>query len=494
MKTIDKFLLKSYLGPMVLTFFIVMFIFMMNMVWRFIDELVGKGLGLGVILEFLMYAMFTMIYMAIPLATLLAAIMTMGNLGENYELLAMKSAGMSLQRIMRPIFGVVVIIAVAAFFATNNLMPYSWRKMDQMRYDIRNQRQVIDFKDGQFFNGIPDMSIRVDRQDPKTGLLYGLLIFDYGNSGGNMQTTVAESGYIRLSDDKKFLLVTLYNGERYETTRNQKWNTENVLQHQTFDMQDMKVRTDGFDFQQSDADMFGSRAQSKTMNVLEREIDSLNVVVVKQTAQSYEPLLKEHLLVSDKAIMGMLDSVRTDYSYKKGANLKDSIATLSLQQQQQLVTRARSNARNSKSSVSYDEDRAKQTISQLYSDEIEWHKKVSLPASVIIFFLIGAPLGAIIRRGGLGMPIVVSVLFFVIYYVISMFGEKLARDGVWSAMPGVWLSCFVLFPVAVYLTYKSTNDSNLFNAEWYYAQYAKLRDKIKGKHNKRKSKNVEEAA
>lgn len=484
-------MLKSYLGPMILTFFIVTFILLMNMVWRFIDELVGKGLGIDVILEFLMYAVFTMIPMGLPLATLLAAIMTMGNLGENYELLAMKSAGMSLQRIMRPLIGVVIVVAVAGFFAANNLVPYSYKKMMQMRYDIRNQRQVIEFKDGQFFNGIPDMSIRIEKQDKKTGQLYDVIIYDYSNSSGNMQTTLAETGFIRLSDDKRFLLVTLYNGERYETTRDRQWNTKNVLQHQTFSRQDMTVQTEGFDFQQSDSDMYGNRPQAKAIPQLEHEIDSLNIIVVQQTAESYEPLLRDYLIVKDASVMGMLDTVRTDYSYKKGVNMLDSIARMDVYKQQEIVTRARSTARSSRGVVTYDEERAKQTLNQLYSNEIEWHRKVALPASIIIFFLIGAPLGAIIRKGGLGMPIVVSVLFFVVYYVISMFGEKLAKDGVWSAFGGMWLSVFVLLPIAIYLTYKSTNDSNLFNADWYYSRFMKIKEKIKEKRNQRKNSNVE---
>lgn len=477
---------------MILTFFIVMFILLMNTLWRFVDELVGKGLGLDVILEFLMYAVFTMIPMGIPLSILFAGIMTMGNLGENYELLAMKSAGMSLQRIIRPLIVVVILVAIGGFFAANNLVPYSYKKMMQMRYDINKQRQVIDFKDGRFFNGIPDMSIRAEKKDEKTGLLHKIIIYDYSNSNGNMQVTIAESGYIRLSDDNKFLLVTLYNGERYDITRNRQWNTENVLQHQTFDLQDMAVRTDGFDFQQSDSDMYGNRAQAKALPQLEREIDSLNVIVVQQTAQSYEPLLKDYLLVKDKNLMGMLDTVRVDYSYKAKANLMDSLRKRDIYEQQQIVTRARSSARSSRGAVSYDEERAKQSIAQLYTNEIEWHRKVALPVSIIIFFLIGAPLGAIIRKGGLGMPIVVSVLFFVVYYVISMFGEKLAKDGAWSAFQGMWLAVFILAPIAAYLTYKSTNDSNLFNADWYYDKYRKLKEWTKRKLNERKQrKNVE---
>ena len=220
MKTIHKLVLKAYLGPMVLTFFIVMFVLMMNIVWRYIDELVGKGLSAGIIIELMTYFMANMIPLGLPLAMLLAAIMTMGNLGENYELLAMKSAGMSLVRITKPLIILVSVIAVGSFFIGNNLVPYANKKVYSIIYDIRQQKQSLEFQDGLFFNGIDNMSIRVSRQEPETHLLRDVLIYDNRIADGNMNTIVADSGYIRLSDDKRFLLVTLFNGEMYEQTRN----------------------------------------------------------------------------------------------------------------------------------------------------------------------------------------------------------------------------------------------------------------------------------
>ena len=225
MKTIHKLVLKAYLGPMVLTFFIVMFVLMMNIVWRYIDELVGKGLSAGIIIELMTYFMANMIPLGLPLAMLLAAIMTMGNLGENYGLLAMKSAGMSLVRITKPLIILVSVIAVGSFFIGNNLVPYANKKVYSIIYDIRQQKQSLEFQDGLFFNGIDNMSIRVSRQEPETHLLRDVLIYDNRIADGNMNTIVADSGYIRLSDDKRFLLVTLFNGEMYEQTRNSQWFT-----------------------------------------------------------------------------------------------------------------------------------------------------------------------------------------------------------------------------------------------------------------------------
>ena len=267
MKTIHKLVLKAYLGPLVMTFFIVTFVLMMNFVWRFIDDLTGKGLSIDVIIELLFYATINMIPLGLPLALLLAGIMTMGNMGENFELQAMKSAGMSLMRIMQPLIVVTLLVSVGSFFLVNNLVPYAYKRSMMILSDIKRQKQVLEFKDGLFFNGIDEnMSIRVEHQDPETGLLHDVLIYDSRSQGGNMTTTMAETGYIRLSDDKKFLLVTLYNGDNYQLTRNTRWYTKNALRHDKFDVQDMTIRMEGFDFQQSDNTMINN---SQSKNIVE---------------------------------------------------------------------------------------------------------------------------------------------------------------------------------------------------------------------------------
>ena len=491
MKTLDKFILKSYIGPMVLTFFIVAFIFLMNFLWRYIDDLVGKGLEFGVILELLGYAAAMNIPMALPLATLFAAIMTMGNLGENNELLAMKSAGISLPRILAPLVVLVVFVAIGGFFATNNLVPYCWKQMNALLADIRQQKQTIEFTDGAFFNGIDDMSIRVGHQDKETGRLNDVLIYDTRNQSknGTMSTTLADSGYIRLSDDKRYLLVTLYNGERYETTRDYHWYTESQFTHQAFDMQNAVIPLEGFDFERSSSDRFSHGTQTQPIARLEKDIDSLNIVVAREMARSYEPLFRNNLLQYDPLVMGMLDSVKTDYSYRRPEPMYERMENLSLVQRKELLNNALMRAKNSRNTINYEEDSYKQTLNDLYRSEIEWHRKVSLLVSVMIFFLIGAPLGAIIRKGGLGMPVVVSVLFFVVYYIISMAGEKMARDGIRDAFEGMWLSSFILLPIAFYLIYKSTNDSNLFNLDWYKIQFARLKEKVGRIRQHRKESN-----
>ena len=477
MKSIHKLVLKSYLGPMILTFFIVMFVLMMNFVWRYIDELVGKGLSAGIIIELMSYAMANMIPMGLPLSMLLAAIITMGSLGENYELLAMKSAGMSLVRITKPLIILVGFIAVGSFFIGNDLVPYANRKMYSIIYDIRQQKQTLEFQDGLFFNGIDNMSIRVGHQDPETHLLRDVLIYDNRQANGNMNTIVADSGYIRLSDDKRYLLVTLFHGQTYEQARNSQWYTKSTLRHHTFDLQKQIIRMDGFAMGRSDANQF-SNSQTKDISELQHDSDSLELKVNAATTSSYEPLLKEQIFVRDNSVLPQPDSLRVDKRGYGNLMAMDSIARLPVREKEEVWDNARTLAKNSRNMFAFDETTAKDALNQLYRSKVEWHKKISLPVSIIIFFLIGAPLGAIIRRGGLGLPVVVSIIFFVIYYIISLSGEKLAKEGSWDAVYGMWLSTFILTPIAVYLTYKATNDSSLLDTDWYAGKIKAVEERL----------------
>ena len=472
MKTIHKLILKAYLGPMFMTFFIVLFVLMMNFVWRYIDELVGKGLDAGIIIELIMYATANMIPMGLPLAILLATIMTMGNLGENYELLAMKSAGMSLPKIMKPLTVVVGIISIGSFFVVNNLVPYANKKMLSIIYDIRQQNQALEFQDGLFFNGIDNMSIRVEKQDPETKLLRGVLIYDNRAYNGNMTTTIADSGYIRLTDDKRYLLVTLYHGETYEQTRNSQWYTSSTLRHHKFDRQEGKIPMSGFDFERTDENLFSNNSQTKNINELQHAIDSLDQMVGNITTTAYNPLLREQIFEKDPDAVAPPDSVKIDRSVKRtSVGIMDSVNKADVRMRNKIWTRARQSAKNSRNMFSFDESTSKEALNQLYRSKNEWHRKLALPVSIMIFFLVGAPLGAIIRKGGLGMPIVISVIFFVIYYIISISGEKLAKEGTWDSLLGMWISSIVLAPIAVYLTYKATNDSALLDIDWYIGKY-----------------------
>ena len=476
LKTIHKLVLKAYLGPLLVTFFIVIFVLMMNFVWRYIDELTGKGLDAGVIIELIAYATTNMIPLGLPIIMLLAAIMTMGNLGENFELLAMKSAGMSIMQIMKPLIWVVIFMSIGSFFLINNLVPYANKKMTSIIIDIRRQKNVMEFKDGLFFKVNDDMSIRVEKQDPETGLLHNVLIYD-NNSSGSMTTTMAESGYIRLSDDKQFLNVTLYNGNNYQNTRIGNWYTKSAMRHDNFDVQEMSLKMEGYDFKRSDnSEMIGG-SQTKNISELQNDIDSLDITVSNATSKSYEPLFKDNIFKQDAQIWLNIDSLKKDKSAYKETNFLDSLENLPLRRKHAVWSSARSSAFNSRNSFTFDESTAKDALNQLYRSKNDWHRKLTLPISVIIFFLIGAPLGAIIKKGGLGTPIVISVAFFVIYYIISTSGEKMAKEGTWDSLTGMWISTMVLAPISVYLLIKATNDASLIDVDWFYNKYQWLKRK-----------------
>ena len=478
MKKIHKLILKAYLGPMIMTFFIVIFVLMMNFVWKYIDEFVGKGLDPWVIIELIIYATANMIPIGLPLAIMLATIMTMGNLGENYELLAMKSAGMSLLKIMKPLIIVVGLISIGSFFVVNDLVPSANKKMFSTLYDIRRQNQALEFQDGLFFNGIDNMSIRVEKQDPETKLLRGVLIYDNRSASGNMNTTLADSGYIRLSDDKNYLLVTLYNGETYEQTRNSQWYTKSTLRHNKFDRQEGKIPMSGFNFERSDENIFSGNSQTKNITELQSSIDSLDKLVSDITVTAYNPLMRDQIFSKDPDAVIPPDSITIDRSHMHKAYVIDSIKHLDLRTRDKIWTGARQAARNSQNMFTFDESTSKEALNQLYRSKNEWHRKLALPVSIMIFFLVGAPLGAIIRKGGLGTPIVISVIFFVIYYIISTSGEKLAKEGTWDSSLGMWISTIVLTPLAIYLTYKANNDSALLDVDWYVGRYKKYRDAL----------------
>ena len=479
MKKIHKLILKAYIGPLIVTFFIVMFVLMMNFVWRYIDELTGKGLDASTILELVTCATINMVPMGLPLAMLLSAIMAMGNIGENFELLAMKSAGMSLIRILAPLMVVVGGISVGSFFVSNNLVPYANERMYELLFDIREQRQEMEFQDGMFFNGLPDMSIRVGKQDDKTKLLTDVLIFDTRSRNGDMTTTLADSGYIRMSDDKSFLYITLFNGQTYEHTRSSQWYDKNTMRQHKFERQDASFPVDNVAKPEGDMSRQFTESQTRNMVELEELMDSLNVMIEESTQASYAPLLKEKIFVRDTTIAFNYDTAFVDRSAFQRVNFRDSIEKLGTRDRARVYSVANNSARSARGAYSFDEQTSKIAITQLYRSENEWHRKLTLPVSILVFFMIGAPLGAIIRKGGFGTPIVISVIFFVIYYVISVSGEKLSKEGTWESLYGMWLPIVILTPVAIYLTRKATNDTSLLDFDWYDVRIRRFAKRVK---------------
>ena len=477
MKKIHKLVLKAYIGPLLATFFIVQFVLMLNFVWRYIDELTGKGLDVSTIVELFACATASMIPLGLPLAMLFSAIMTMGNLGESFELLAMKAAGMSLMKIFRPLFVLVLMIAVGSFYISNKLVPYANERMYDIIIDVRQQREEMKFPDDVFFTGLPNMVVKVHHQDETSGKLEDVVIFDFSDDNGDMTTTIADSGYMKMSDDKSYLNVTLYNGVIHEHTRNSMWYTDHTLRSHRFERQDATIPIAKLQLPEQDMTKEFSESQTRDMEGLDELIDSLHIYIRKTTAATYGPLVKERIFPYDHSILGG-DSIVVDKTHYKTLNVEDSIKGMPLRECSKLIIDASNAARIAKGSSAVDEQMSKIAITQLYRAQNEWHRKLTLPVSIIIFFFIGAPLGAIIRKGGFGTPIVISLIFFVIYYVISISGAKMSGEGIWEPLYGMWLPTFVLAPVAVYLMYKATNDSSLLDTDWYDGKIRKFRRKV----------------
>jgi lipopolysaccharide export system permease protein len=468
-KKIDILILKSFLGPFVLTFLIVTFALLLQFLWLYIDELVGKGLSLAVIAEFLGWGAATLIPLVLPLSTLFSSIMTMGGFGENNELLAMKAAGISLPRIISPLIFVSVIISIGAFFASNNLIPVAYSNIYALRDDIRKTKEEIKIPTGIFYNGIEDYTIRIQRRDDITGQIYGVMVYNHTEGRGNTSLTLADSGAIKLTEDRRNLVFTLRDGYSYEEPPRNASDTTYPLQKIGFKKEEIIISLDNYAFKRSDASKFSKEIMSQNLQQLNHARDSIDSIYSKIKVNQLRNLLSTG---------GFSFPRQFDTSFYRVAYTKfsaDSLLTFdSPYKEKEVVEGAASNILNITTMLDnylLDEGHYAYPLRKI---RVERVRKFTLSIACLIFFFIGAPLGAIIRKGGLGTPVVVSMFFFVIYWVIDISGKKLATDGVISPALGTLISTAVLFPIGVYLTWKSTRDSSLFNAELYLAFFRNL--------------------
>ncbi|NSW44798.1 MAG: YjgP/YjgQ family permease [Bacteroidales bacterium] len=468
-------MIKSYIGPFIFTFLIAVFVLLMQFLWKYIDEFVGKGIAWNIMVELFSYASINFIPMALPLAILLSSIMTFGNLGEYFELTAMKASGISLYRIMYPLIMFVVILSIAAFLFSNYVLPVANLKFYSLLFDVRSQRPEIIIKPGVFYNGIDNYSIRVSSKNKKNNMLYNVIIYDHSNLRGNTSTLIADSGKFALSPNKDFLLIELYHGKKYEelVENPQQWTKTFPHQYQMFDEQKAKIALSGFTFTRSDESLFKEHYRM------------LNIVQLSETEDS---LRKEYEKFKQNYKINVCQQAFFRNSYHDTINklkdtlnisLKEIFNRLSKSEQQQIIEMALTTARNQQAFIQTTADEDDSKRSWIVKHQIEFHQKFTLAFACLVLFFIGAPLGAIIRRGGLGMPVVVSVLFFILYYILSLSGEKFAKELVLPAWQGIWLSSAILFPIGILLTYNAMTDSNLIPIQkWINALYSFI-DRLK---------------
>lgn len=475
-KTLDLYMFKSFLGPFVMTFAIVTFILVMQFLWLYIDELVGKGLGIKVITEFMIWGSCTLIPYALPLATLLASIMTMGTLGENSELLSMKAAGISLPRILRPLSYIALIIVVGAFFASNNLIPIAYNKIYTLREDILNTKEEIKIPIGIFYNGIEDYTIRVGARDDNM-LMHNIMIYNHSKGMGDVDLTIADSGRISITPDKKALLITLHNGINYQEDNKRGYRDTTInLQKIGFKYQQITLPLENYAFSHSDDGRYRDEVMAKNITQLGKDRDSL--IIAADSTIKFQ--VKRALHADWLSHNDQLDTARNKRFVEKFKK-EELYRWKGLKDKATAYTAAYNAMNNELVATPFYQAQIYQAAYPLRRTIIERYRKFTLSVACLIFFFIGAPIGAIVRKGGLGTPAIISILFFVLYWVIDISGKKLANDGAISPFIGSFISTLILAPLAAFLTWKSTQDSSLFNPDVFFK-------KIKDFFTKRKKK------
>ena len=474
MKKLDKFIVKSFAGPFVGILLIVVFIMMMQFLWLYIDELVGKGLGLKIILEFLGWGSATMLPLSLPLATLLASVMTVGQLAENNELIAMKSAGISLTRILTPLIICAAIISVIAFFTVNNLVPVAFNEIYTLRDDIGRTKEEINIPTGTFYDGIDGYVLRVDSKDDKTNMMHGVLVYDHTGNKGNTSVTIADSAMMKMSASKDFLTFKLFSGINYQETNKISYrDTSLQLQKITFGSQEMIIPLENYAFQKSEGAKFGDQVKAKSLGQLRHGKDSLTHLNDSAHAVNTEAFFKKRLL----RYANQLDTTThfqgtTNFEDKRLCHWESESDELGAYQN------AKNIATDFKMQISSYENDVYSYLYILRRTDVELLKKFAEALACFILFFIGASLGAFIRKGGLGVSAIIAVMFFVLYWVIDITGTKLARDGAVSAAAGVFISTIILFPLGLYFTWKAVHDSAIINTENFGTWWRKIKSRF----------------
>lgn len=472
MKRLDKFVLKAFVGPFVAILLVVVFILMMQFLWLYIDELVGKGLGMKVIMEFLMWGTCTILPLAMPLATLLASMMTFGQMSENKELMAIKASGVSLVRVMTPLIMTSMIIAVGAFFIGNNLVPKAYMEIYQLRTDIGKTKSEIKIPSGTFYDGIDGYVLRVE--DQKDGMMYSVMVYDHTAKKGNTSITLADSATMRLSKAKDYLIFTLYNGVNYQETNSWRGNDADLqLSKVAFDRQQLIISLSNYAFEKSDENHFGNQIKAQKIQSLVNDQDSLRRIVDASYLKHCAEIQKANYFTFKTQLdSSAVTSERSDFSddgFGKWNNRSSKIRALK---------NASANADRMASDLT---DYGRENYVEFFylrRTDVEILKKFAQALACFILFFIGAPLGALIGKGGLGVSAIISVLFFVLYWVVDISGTKLANDGALSPSIGAFISSYVLAPIGAYLTWKAVHDSSFSGGDSFKSAMRKLRSKI----------------
>ena len=476
-------MLRSFLPLFLMTFFICLFIVLMQFLWRYIDDLVGKGLEMHVIGELFFYAALTMVPMALPLAILLASLMTFGNLGERFELTAMKASGISLMKVMRPLIVFIALVAIGAFFFQNYVLPVAQAKMWTLLYSVRQKSPELEIPEGVFYDQIPGYNFYVEEKDRESGTLFDMMIYDVSRGFENARIILADSGHLKLADDKEHLFLQLHSGEQFENLRENSagGNSQNQpYRRESFKLKEILLKFDA-NFNRMDESGMRNQYVGKNISQLRATIDSVTLRVdsigagyardIKERDYMRVPYWRERVVDGNRVKMKQQPVAMEAPLDMDSLFYKEKPAMVASYLSQALLKAQRVKQDYEFKSYAMDADR--ETIRR---HGIEMQKKFTLSFACLIFFFIGAPLGAIIRKGGLGTPLVISVILFIIYYIID---NKMARDGKLEVWMGMWLSSAILLPLGVFFTYKAMKDSAVFDLDAYKNVVRRLTGKLK---------------
>jgi len=467
MKKIHLLILKSFIRPFLVTFVIVMFVLLMLFLFKYIDDLIGKGFEWYIIVELMVYASATNVQMALPLSVLLSSIMTYGSLGENYELVAIKAAGISLRRAMYPMVVIVTILSVSAFIFSDYMLPLANLKYYSLLYDARQQKSANFLPEGVFSNSFPGYSIRVKTKDADGQTLHGIMIYGKNQAENNIDVLIAKEGKMYRTPNGQFLVLKLKDGVQYsESPGEANYNVRERLirkrfkeSEQKFDISDLKLhRTDESEFK-SAYQMMNLKQLKNDQAHTKRQIDS-------SISMNYKLIIAYIKYFSVPAKSAVVKKV-IPANVKNGPGLKPN-------EQISALTNAQSEARSVQDLIKNRSSTYGELKKNVQRAALEFQKKFTLSAACIALFLIGAPLGAIIRKGGLGLPVVVSVIFFLIYYIISTIGEKSVKDGDLSPLVGSWIAIAIITPIGIFLSYKAATDSAIFDIDSYKRWFTKV--------------------
>lgn len=478
-------MLQRFLPLLAMTFFICLFIVLMQFLWRFVDDLVGKGLSVSVIAELFFYAALTMVPTALPLAVLLASLMVFGNLGEKFELTAMKASGISLFRIMRPLIWLMGFVAVGAFFFQNNVLPVAQTKMWTLMFSVRQKSPEVEIPERSFYDQIPNMNLYVERKNTETGMLYGMIIYDLSRGLDNTRVILADSGQFNFTEDKTRLFLDLHSGEMFENMRDNSMGSGNSrylpFRREHFTRKEIYFP---FDANFNRIDEGGVRALYVGQNISQlrhsidsigHQVDSIGNVYARELLEAGSFGIKPTRTVQQggNTVLEAVGDVAVDKPY----DLDSLFAAPTPASAKSYISQALAQAKRQRQEYVYRSLMLEEQAKMMRRHDIEMQKKFTLSFACIIFFFIGAPLGAIIKKGGIGTPLIISVLLFIVYFIIDNAGYKAARDGKLEVWQGIWLSTAVLMPLGVFFTYKAVGDSAVFNFDAYRNFFMRLRGK-----------------